>query len=306
MTLQHTPDSWFDERATHFVEAQVLFHLKRAGVFDLLADGEPHEVVQIAEELDLDPGTLTTLLEYVLGVDSLLERDEFGRVRVSSFGDKVLGRRRRDDAQGQHLDFFDVRVGSYQSVWSGLDRLLESRDTRGPGGLAATHLLPCWLRLIDELELSRVVEIGVGQGLLGRSVRDRPGLTAFGLDRSRQALEAAEAAAVEMDVEGIEWLEADVFEPETWVPKVLGAGPAALFMTCCHALIDDGGERLRRALKTLTRRLPGWYLIVLDQERLGRLLAREGYVQIFTGAGCHVERVEPLGIGDYVAFVVHL
>lgn len=306
MTFEPTPDGWFDERATHFVEAQVLFHLKRAGVFDLLEDGTPRAAEQIAEELDLHGATLTTLLEYVHGVDSLLERDAEGNFRISAFGGQVLGRRVRDGVSGRHLDLFDVRVGSYQPIWSRLDRLLESRDPRGPAGLATTHLLPCLLRLIDELELNRIVELGVGQGLLGRSVRARPGLTAFGLDMDQQTLDAAMHAAYDLEVDGIAWLQADVFEPDAWVGTVLGAGPAALFTTCCHALVREGGAKLQAALRTLTRRLPGWYLLVLEQERLGRLLAREGYVEIFTGAGCHVERVEPLGFGDYVAFIVQL
>jgi hypothetical protein len=64
-----SPESWFHRRATLYVEAQILFHLNQAGVWDRLKRGGPLTAQQIADALRLEAGPTDALLDYVFEVD---------------------------------------------------------------------------------------------------------------------------------------------------------------------------------------------------------------------------------------------
>ena len=344
--LRVAAESWFHERATHYVEAQVLFHLNRVGVFQLLDDGRPRSISEIAAELSLHPHTLECCLEYVEGVDSLLVRGADDRFTFTAFGRAVLDRYARADPDGRCFNFFDVRVGSYGPVSGDLDHMLRGeseygRDVHRAGAHAAVgvykvapHLLPGFARVASDLGIQRVVEMGVPTGLLARAVAAFPGIEGFGLDRDRAALVEAEARAHELGAEGLTWIHGDFFEPDTWVPQVAAPGPAAFATIHFHELVADGGVALQQTLRELRTRLPGWYVVAFEQERLapearervsptvwsyscsnvmihhliknGRIFSRDQWVKIFTDAGCTVERVQPLGYLGYHIYVFRL
>lgn len=341
-----SPEEWFHERATHYVEAQVLFALNRVGVFQLLDDGRARTIDEMAHELSLDRHTLECCIEYTHGVDALLEVDEADRYTLTVFGRRVLDRYGREDPDGRVFNFFDVRVGSYGPVWGALEPMLRGDASYGAevhraGAHAAVgvykvapHLLPGLAKVVGELGIRRVVEVGVPTGLLARAKAALPHLEGVGLDRDRDALVDAEARAAELGATGLTWVRGDFFDPDSWVDRVAGPGPGALATIHFHELIADGGEALQAALRRLRQRLPGWYVIAFEQERLteadrhrvppqvwsyshsnvmihhlirnGRVLSREGWTRMFTDAGCRVERVEPLGYLGYHIYVFQL
>ena len=104
--MDETPEQWFHRRATHYVEAQVLFHLGQAGVFHQLDSAGACSIEELAAELDLVPEVLATCMEYVHGIDGLLSIDEESRYGLTEFGEAVLARFGRTDGETKHFNFF--------------------------------------------------------------------------------------------------------------------------------------------------------------------------------------------------------
>ena len=347
MSAPERPEDWFHQRATHYVVAQVLFHLNRVGVFRLLDDGAPRTVEAIAAALGLDAHHLRCCLEYAHGVDRVLELDPEGRYGFSDFGRRVLQRYGREDPDGRTFNLFDVRVGSYGPVWASLDRLMTGearygRELRRAGREAAAAvykisplLLPGLSQAIRDLGLRTLLEVGVTTGLLARALEEHPGLHAVGLDRDHAALDAADARATELGAAGIRWLQGDFFDPSSWAAAVADTpAPGAIASVHFHELLARGPDALQAALRALGERLPDWYVIAMEQERLtesqrdevpptlwsyscsnvfihhlignGRILRRDEWVQLFAEAGCVTERVQPLGYLGYHVYVFRL
>ena len=116
---KQSPEEWFHRKATDFVESQILYHLNRVGVWHALRRG-PQSAHDLALALSLVPEVLGILLEYVVGVDRLLEHDDEGRFRLTAFGHDVLTRYGREGQATTTYNFFDVRVGSYGPIWAQL------------------------------------------------------------------------------------------------------------------------------------------------------------------------------------------
>ena len=337
------PEEWFHERATHYVEAQILFHLNEAGLFDQLDRDGPATVGVLSEALDLDPEVLACCLDYVHGVDQLFDRDEEGRYGLSEFGRKVLTRYSRDDVDRRNFNFFDVRVGAYGPVWAGLGRMLSGdvhygETLRRAGSYAAqgvykvaAQLAPAVRAAVEELGIAGLIEVGVPTGLLARLLPSAPGLQGVGLDRDGSALREAKERAAQLGVNGIEWVHGDFFRPDDWVGRVPDVEPQALASIHFHEFVADGGEKLKALIGGLRERLPGLYLVVVEQDRLppsaeddvsrtvwlyshsnvlihhliknARILSRDEWVSLFTDAGCRVERVQPLHYLGYHLYV---
>src|SRR5271157_484560 len=121
-----TPEIWFHRRATSYVEAQILFHLNQAGVFNLLDEGESRTAAEIAGSLQLDGSATEALLDYLHSVDDLLDRDARGGYSLSEFGMKVVERFSNGGRDGgrRMINLFDVRVGAYRPVWENLGHML--------------------------------------------------------------------------------------------------------------------------------------------------------------------------------------
>ncbi len=341
-----TPEEWFHSLATHYVEAQVLYYLNTAGVIGLLASGTPRATQEVAVELGLDHHTLACCMEYLARVSDLFVVDDT-RYALSAFGAQVVRRYSRMHADGRvSLNLFDVRVGSYGPVWSALGAMLTGeatygRDVQRDGALAATGVYKVAGRIVAplnellcELHSHRVVEVGVPAGLLEGLVSSAPERLGVGLDRHQPALVEAEARAKAQGVEGLTFVHGDFFEPDTWVGQLPMGKRGAIVSIHFHELVADGGERLVRTLARLRELLPGWHVVVVEQDQLkesarsevsstlwsynasnvlihhlignGRILSRDEWLALFLEAGTQVVRINHLGFLGYNAYVLEL
>lgn len=278
---QRTVQSWFHEVATHYVEAQVLFHLNQVGVWGELRARGPRTAEALATALGLDARLLEVLLDFASGVDDLLTRDEAGRYALSEFGQAVLTRFGRKDADGEEVyNFFDVRVGAYGPVWAALGPMLKGevrygRDLHRAGGYAAEatytitpRMAPTVSRLVAEHERRCLVEIGVPTGMLAHLAPELPGVALVGLDVDEGALARARARAIDNGVPDIHWVRGDLFEPAAWADQLSRVDSGAFVTVHLHELSARGLDRTRDMLAALSGRFPGWLWIALEQDRL--------------------------------------
>jgi hypothetical protein len=277
-----SPESWFHQRATLYVEAQILFHLNQAGVWGLLKQGGAHTAPEIASSLRLDAAATDALLDYVFQVDRLLERDERETYSLSEFGRQVVERfsDAKGDAGKESINMFDVRVGAYGPVWQNLGRMLSGdgrygEDFQREGRFAENGVFKLAMRFwgslvehVEELGVDRVVEVGLTTGLVEKLGEKYPGHRLYGLDRSAETLERNAASAAARNVTNIQWLRGDYFDVEGWSAAVDGERPGLIFSLHFHELIAAGEERFREALCELKRALPGWSLLAFEQPRL--------------------------------------
>jgi hypothetical protein len=342
--MPESPEQWFHRRATHYVESQMLFHLSRAGVFRLL-DVHPRLTIDaISRELRLVPDLLETCLDYICGVDSIIDRDGHGGYGLTDFGRSVVARYSREDGDQKRYNFFDVRVGAYGPVWSGLGSLL-SGDVRYGDGLvragevaeeavytvSARMLAPLQQRL-SELCARSVIEVGVSTGLLPMLRQQGADWIACGVDRSLRVLDKARARAEQLGVTDIQWRQADFFEPESWLD--ITDDESIVFSVHLHELMAGGQERMVRTLRGMGQLRPGLRLLVIEQPRLsdsdrevtsetewlysqsnvlihhlignGRILAQNEWDELFRLAGGEIENCQPMGFLGYNMTVVRL
>jgi hypothetical protein len=276
-----SPESWFHEVATHYVEAQALFHLNRCGVFVALDRGGAMSATALARELGLQLEPLVTLLDYVVGIDRLLCRDGEDRYAFTAWGQEVLERfGRRSDDGTRTFNFFDVRVGAYGPVWAAMGGLMRGEERYGEtlmraGGEAAEGVYKVGARfadalgaIVDRLGASMFVEIGVTSGLAARVGSSRPNLVLAALDRDSSAIATAAARATDEGVDRIRWIEADLFDLDAWTGDLQERLPGVITTVHFHELLAAGEERLVELLSGLSERLPGWHVIGLEQPLL--------------------------------------
>lgn len=277
-----SPESWFHRRATHYVEAQILFHLNQVGVWSLLKKGGAHTAPQIASSLRLDVAATDALLDYVFQVDDLLDRDEQDQYSLSEFGRKVFERfsDQKGDSGQESINMFDVRVGAYGPVWQNLGRMLSGdgrygKDFHREGRFAENGVFKLSMRFwdsliehVDELGVDRIVEVGLTTGLVEKLGERYPGHHLYGLDRSELALQRNAASASANNVTNIQWLQGDYFDTESWCKTIDAKRPGLVFSLHFHELIAGGEERFREALCQLKTALPNWSLLAFEQPRL--------------------------------------
>lgn len=343
--IRKTPQSaeeWFHRKATDYVEAQILYHLNRAGLFQELEKG-PQSAHDLATGLGLVPQVLQMLLEYVEGVDGLIARDEEGRFALTEFGREVLARYGRPGASSTTYNFFDVRVGAYGEVWSSLGDLLSGKasyggDLKREGERAAEavytvgkRLEAGFLQIVDRLGAEMALELGVTSGLLNILGQERPATRLFGVDRSQEVLDAAEVKAQSESVHGIRWIPGDIFDLEAWVRPALKHQNGLLFTVHFHEFLAGGIERVQAWLKELRGELAGWHIVAIEQPRLpaeardrvpevewlynhsnilihhlignGRILSDARWRKLFEEAGLTLEDVTPMNFLGYQGYV---
>ena len=340
-------EQWFHRLATHYVEAQALYHLNRVGVFQLLERRGALGVREIASELGLVEDVLRTLMFYVAGVDRLLVCDSDERYEFSEWGSQVLERYGRKTEDGPLFNFFDVRVGAYGPVWSGLDRFLTGEARYGHeivrhGDVAAdavykvsARLEPGLTEVVRSLGVSRVMEFGVTTGLLSRLGARFPDLDLIGLDRSSHELGKAQELASGADTPDIRWVEADLFDIDSWRSALPDDGEPGLFFSVhFHEFLSVGVDRVELWLQELRRRFPGWVVLAMEQPMLGdevrdeiteaewlynhsnilihhligngRILSDQGWMDLFQSSGGQLERVQTLNYLGYKAYSLRL
>lgn len=341
-----SPESWFHRRATHFVEAQVLFHLNQAGVLQTLRQG-PCTAAEVARTLDLDPAVTDTLLDYVFGIDDLLDRNDAGQYSLSAFGDQVLARYSdsQSDKEKSSINMFDVRVGAYGPVWQRLGGMLKKEVRHGidfhrEGRFAekgvtklARHFAGTICEAIDQLDIETALEIGTTTGLLGQLSERRPGLALYGLDKNRRALDETKET-LHLEHCDAHLIQADFLDVSAWTGNIKSERPGLIFSLHFHEILAQGVDRLVAALRELQQRLPGWVVLALEQPRLpqserssleealwlygqsnilihhlignGRILSREGWAELGELAGCLKVTDTSCGYLGYRAFTYHL
>lgn len=277
-----SPESWFHRRATFYVEAQILFHLNQAGVVSLLNQGGAYTAAELAARLQLDAGATTALLDYVLGVDQLLDRDEQGRYALSEFGRSVVARFSSKNANGDppKINMFDVRVGAYGPVWQNLGRILSrsgsyGKDFHRDGRYAeagvsklAVNFWGCLIDQIEEYGAASVLEIGLTTGLLERLAEKYPDRVLYGLDKSKRIIDNNIVGAQSRRINNIRWIEDDYFEPDRWC-KAIDAGQKGLIYSLhFHELMARGDLKFVEILRKLKSLLPNWAVLAFEQPRL--------------------------------------
>ncbi len=333
-----SPETWFHQQATSYVETQLLFHLNQVGVLGLLSDGQWHPTAEIADALGLDAGAAEAVLDYVFSVDELLERDGAGRYALSEFGRAVIGR--FSGAAGA-INMFDVRVGAYGPVWANVGRMLRGdgrygldfhRDGRYAEAGVSKLAMQFWNSLLDHVEETgapQLVEVGLTTGLLERLALAYPDRLMYGIDRNEQAIERAAASVRANGSENVGWLRRDFFDVEGWAGEVDPARPGLVFSLHFHELLARGSDALVSTLRELGKRLPGWTLLAFEQPRLapeqralvpeslwlyaqsnilihhlignGRILSRDEWLKLGQEAGCRVT-ARPCEYLGYQAF----
>ncbi|MDP6942671.1 MAG: hypothetical protein QF464_00855 [Myxococcota bacterium] len=323
----------------------MLFHLNQVGVVGALAEADgPRAAADLAEALSLDERILKTLLEYVCGVDTILEQSEDG-FALTAFGRAVIARYGKETGDGVQVNLFDVRTGAYGPVWQSLSDLLTKDATYGEtvhraGEYAERGLYTTGKRmapaLLDALPSDHTVavEFGVHTGLLECVGHARPDLRLFGVDRNPQALTDCAAMAAREGVEGIGWIEGDIFRPDTWADRLPGAETGTFYTIHLHEFMGAGREAVVAWLAALGRHFPGWRLVAIEQPRLdasqretlptarwlysqsnilihhliknGQILYQEAWVEILRDGGADIESVTPAGYLDYQTFAVRL
>ncbi len=277
--VEPDPETWFHTLATHFVEAQIYFHLNQLGVMHELRGGGARSA-EIAARLELDERILDILLDYASNVGQFVARAPDGRYAVTPFGRRVLDRYGKTNGERTVYNLFDVRIGAWGPLWTNLGGLLDKsvvygRDLHRIGDFAADGLFKLAAPLGSAIEhaaarlgAATVVEVGPTSGILAQLAEREPSRSYVGVDVKQRSLSDAEALAAERGVRGIRWLEGDLFEPEPWLAQ-LPAGQPTLFFSChFHEFLAGGKQRVADALQRLTHWPGAAGVVVLEQPRL--------------------------------------
>lgn len=273
-----TPVSWFHTRATHYVEAQMLFHLSQVGVMTELHRG-PARAEDIAERLHLDVHVLRTMLDYVVGIDNLLSLGDNREYTLTEFGRQVFARFAKNESM-EEFNFFDVRVGCFGPVWHNLGNLVTGtarygQDFQREGRFAAQgvsklarHLIKPIDEAVAQTGSTHIVVVGVTPGLVDVIADHHPDAALFGLDRERTTLDTIgvndRGEPLAQPVQG------DFFKPGEWAAAVRGAPPATGLLVSIHfhEFLAHGIDAMSALIGDLRAHFPGWHVLALEQDRL--------------------------------------
>jgi hypothetical protein len=336
------PEVWFHRLGTQYVLAQILFHLNQCGVFNDMTEKGPSTSEDVARRLKLDPKILECLLDYVLNVDELLTKDQQNRYAFTDFGLAVLRRYERVDNGQRQFNFLDVRIGGYGIVWSSISEMLTGRARYGhevkrdgrfaEDGLykSAVGFVPAIKSVLKNINPDAVVEWGVNSGILERLVDTQPKAKFYGLDRSQRAIDKAADRMPAEAKRQVQWIKADLFEPDIWVRELGGARTPLFFSVHFHEIMAEGEERVRDLIRKMVKLFPGASVLALEQPRLpdheretlpenlwlyshsnilihhlignGRILSGDEWIKLFLSSGCQLLACEPTGYLGYVAY----
>ncbi len=277
-----SPEEWFHNLATRYVEVQIYFHLNQCGVFQELQN--PVKTDKIAAVLNLDERILHTLLDYAANVGDILEQDEEQQFRLTEFGARVLDRYSKKNGDQISYNMFDVRTGAWGPVWNNLGEMLKNNLEYGvdfvrSGNFAADGLFklaaplgPSVKQAATSLDATAIVEIGPTSGLLAQlsTNPDNGEFKYVGLDVKQESLDDARKLADARGENQIEWLLGNVNNPENWIDK-LDNHQSVLYFSChFHEFLSHGQEKLEEALTIINNRANTCGTLVLEQPRLNK------------------------------------
>lgn len=278
-----TPENWFHQRATFYVEAQILFHLNQVGVFQhLLSDGSCTSS-KLANDLDLNPSAIEALLDYVVGVDDILDKNNDNEYEITPFGERVLARfSNSDTTDNNRINMFDVRVGAYGPVWENLTFMLKKEKKYGQdfirngkyaeNGVSkiAKNFAPILNKTIEKYNIKTVVEIGSATGLLKFIHNENPEICLNGIDKSPTSIE--ETKNILRDIDGrINLVCEDFFDTGSWLKTIEKSDVSKsgmIYSIHFHELLAKGYDKLVDTISKIKQKLPGWIIIALEQPRL--------------------------------------
>lgn len=274
------PQEWFHRLATHYVEAQIYFHLNQCGVFQRLRTGAT--AADMARELDLDERILRSLLEYAADAGDLVQRDADDVFGLTPFGATVADRYSKVNGERVIYNMFDVRVGAWGPVWVNLGEMLRGTKVYGvdlhrAGAYAADGLFKLAAplaeavqRVADSLDASAVVELGPTSGILAQLAALPEGAHRryVGVDIKAESLAFARGLAQERGVDRICWHLGDAFEPQGWLQALDGELRVLYFSCHFHEFLSHGEARVEQALQVLTAQPHTAGVLALEQPRL--------------------------------------
>lgn len=272
------PEEWFHRLATHYVEAQIYFHLNQCGVFQNLRDGAT--AGELARRLGLNEHVLKSTLDYASNVGEIVSVDADGRFGLTPFGQTVAGRYGKVHGDRLIYNMFDVRVGAWGPVWESLGDLMRNKkiygvDVHRTGDFAADGLYKLAGPLATtvhkaagELGATTVVELGPTSGILAQ-LASIPGHQRryVGVDIKQESLDWAERLAGEQGVASIAWRRGDVFAPDVWLGGLEREGRVLYFSCHFHEFLARGVPEFEQALRVLTAETDTAGLLALEQPR---------------------------------------
>lgn len=275
-----SPEEWFHRLATHYVEAQIYFHLNQCGVFQKLRDGAT--AGELAATLDLDERILHSLLDYAADVGEIIQAGGDGRFGLTPFGQKVAERYSKVNGDRVTYNMFDVRVGAWGPVWVNLGEMLRKTkvygvDVHRAGEFAADGLFKLAAplaeavhRAADRLDASTVVELGPTSGILAQLAAAPGGdkRRYAGVDINPESLDFASRLARERGVDSIAWYHGDAFEPAGWMPAFAREQRVMYFSCHFHEFLSHGAAVVERALREMTAAPNTAGILALEQPRM--------------------------------------
>ncbi len=341
--LEQTPELWFHRMGTHYVVAQMYFHLNQLGVLKFIANKSSAKSSEIAAHLNLNENALESALSYLAAVDELITIDKQKEYHFTEFGKAVLNRYKSGEGESQRFNMLDLRVGAFGPIWNSIGGLLSGKAKYGvdvkrdgrfaeEGILKFSHkLVPGLSDVLEKLQLESAVEIGASSGL-SEQLAGKHDKTKFNiLDRSEDALEeAAKRYGPGADKNKISYLFSDLFEPQRWLNKIGSSKNIALFTIHFHELIAKE-QKLAMLINHLKSHTENCYLIAIEQTRIpiedrnsvsesnwlnsqshvlmhhfigyGTILTNTEWVDFFKKNGCHLVLSKPTNFLGFELFV---
>lgn len=274
------PEQWFHRLATHYVEAQIYFHLNQCGVLPMLREGAT--AAAMAAALGLDERVLECLLDYAASVGDVVAAREQGTFGLTPFGHAVIERYGKTNGDRTTYNLFDVRIGAWGPVWVSLGEMLRQTKTYGvdlhrAGEFAADGLFKLAAplaevveRVADQLGAATIVELGPTSGILAQLAAAPGGERRryAGVDIKRESLDFAQRLAHERGVDDIAWHLGDAFEPAAFMGALADRERVMVFSCHFHELLSHGVSAVEQALRGVTAAPNAVGVVALEQPRL--------------------------------------
>lgn len=267
--LGTTVQEWTQSIRNGYMRAYILFALHETGAFNALKNGESKTVEQIAQECNVEPYLLNSIVLYILVCDKILVRDG-DKIRLTEFGKQAL-------FTDTVMTFCWGAVGGYSIVLTELIPALRRKVKYGVdferngeylavGSLLTGRGSHGWvLDYIKQTQTRRLCDMGCGSAVvLTEFLKANPSLRGVGLDVSDGFLTEARRRIKEMGLEDrAELIKGDISKPETYIDK-LGDVDCFNAMMVIHEFLAHGDEKVVDILRRMKAAFPGKAMIISE------------------------------------------